>query len=230
MTERVLGVDACKAGWVGIALTGDHVEAYQARTIGDLVADAWSDGPLDVVAIDIPIGLPDKGQRAADLAARGAVGTILASSVFMTPVRTALEFPRHADASKHNVELTGKGMSIQAYGILPKVREVDLWRSSAPCRVVEVHPEVSFAELAGASLTIRKSTWAGAALRRRLLADEGIVIPDSLGVAGERAAVDDVLDAAVAAWTARRVHQGKARSFPEEFEIFSDGVECAIWR
>ncbi|HEY0453496.1 DUF429 domain-containing protein [Actinophytocola sp.] len=230
MSERVLGVDACKAGWVGIALSGDHVQAYQRRTIAELVSEASAAGGLAVVAIDIPIGLPDRTQRAADLAARGAVGGMLASSVFMTPVRTALAFATHADASAHNVELTGKGMSVQAFGLLPKVREVDLWRPTAPCRVVEVHPEVSFAQLAGAKLTVRKSTWAGAMRRRGLLAGEGIVIPDSLGDAGERAAVDDVLDAAVAAWTARRVHQGKALSFPEKFEIFSDGVECAIWR
>lgn len=43
------------------------------------------------------------------------------------------------------------------------------------------HPEVSFATLAGAALTVRKSTWAGAHRRQALLAEAGIVIPDELG-------------------------------------------------
>src|SRR5215216_52821 len=35
--ERVLGVDACKAGWVGIALRGGEVRGYFAARITDLV-------------------------------------------------------------------------------------------------------------------------------------------------------------------------------------------------
>ncbi len=68
-----------------------------------------------------------------------------------------------------------------------------------------MHPDVSFAELAGAPLTVCKSTWAGAEYRRQLLADAGVLLAGDLGEAGRRVAVDDVLDAAVAAWTARRV-------------------------
>jgi predicted RNase H-like nuclease len=227
-TERVLGVDACRAGWVGIALDGNRITAYQTRTIADLVTTAAADGPLAVIAVDIPIGLPDNSRRQADVEARRAVGH-LASSVFMTPVRGALEYRDHGSASAHNRERVGEGISIQAFGILPKVREVDLWLPSAPCRVVEVHPEVSFAALNGAPLDVRKHTWAGARLRHRLLTEAGIELRD-IGDPGVKAGVDDVLDAAVAAWTARRVREGTATSIPEESEIFSDGVQTSIWR
>jgi predicted RNase H-like nuclease len=227
-TERVLGVDGCRAGWVGIALTGDRVDAYLAATIGDLVTAVEADGPLAVIAVDIPIGLPDNTRRRADIEARRAVGR-LASSVFITPVRGTLEFRDHGSASQHNRERVGEGMSIQAFGILPKVREVDLWLPSAPCHVVEVHPEVSFAALHGDPLDVRKSTWAGAWLRYRLLVDEGIRL-DDIGYPGTKAGFDDVLDAAVAAWTARRVGRGTASSLPDEAEIFSDRVESRIWR
>jgi predicted RNase H-like nuclease len=227
-TERVLGVDACRAGWVGIALTGDRIEAYQTRRIADLVKSAAADGPLEVIAVDIPIGMPDNTRRQADVEARRAVGQ-LASSVFMTPVRGTLEYGDHGSASAHNRERVGEGISIQAFGILPKVREVDLWLPHAPCRVVEVHPEVSFATLNGAPLEVRKHTWTGARLRHRLLADAGIDIRD-IGEPGAKAGVDDVLDAAVAAWTARRVHAGTASSLPPESEVFSDGQRSSIWR
>jgi predicted RNase H-like nuclease len=227
-TERVLGVDACRAGWVGIALTGDRIEAYQTRGIADLVDAAAADGPLEVIAVDIPIGMPDNTRRQADVEARRAVG-LLASSVFMTPVRGTLEYGDHGSASAHNRERVGEGISIQAFGILPKVREVDLWLPHAPCRVVEVHPEVSFATLNGAPLEVRKHTWTGARLRHRLLADAGIDIRD-IGEPGAKAGVDDVLDAAVAAWTARRVLAGTASSLPPESEVFSDGLRSSIWR
>src|SRR5215217_4842128 len=62
---RVLGVDACKAGWIGIALGDGQVAAYTAARIDELVAAVSADGPIEVVAIDIPIGLPDAGPRQA---------------------------------------------------------------------------------------------------------------------------------------------------------------------
>ncbi|HEV7934466.1 MAG TPA: hypothetical protein VGP70_19445 [Actinomadura sp.] len=37
---RVLGADACKAGWFGIVLDGGEVEALFAAHIADLVASA----------------------------------------------------------------------------------------------------------------------------------------------------------------------------------------------
>jgi predicted RNase H-like nuclease len=225
---RVLGTDACKAGWFGIVLDGGEVKAFFATHITDLVASVEADGKLDVVAVDMPIGLPDRSRRRADELAAKAVGPRRAS-VFMTPVRTALAHTDHASASAENRRLTGQGISRQAYGLRPKLLQVDEWARQTRRRVVEVHPEVCFAELAAAPLTTRKTTWAGAATRRGLLATAGIVLPEELGTAGEQAAVDDVLDAAVAAWTARRVARGQARCVPDPPQRFSDGLACAIW-
>src|SRR5437899_2247078 len=95
--KRVLGIDACKTGWVGIGLSGGTVHPYHGTHISDLVADAEGDGPIDVVAIDIPIGLPDSGRRQADTLARQAAGPRWAS-VFITPVREALEADDHLAA------------------------------------------------------------------------------------------------------------------------------------
>lgn len=95
--------------------------------------------------------------------------------------------------------------------------------------VWEVHPEVSFQELAGGPLRFAKKTWAGAELRKELLRSTGIELPAGLGPAGEVAAVDDVLDAAAAAWSARRCAAGLARSLPDSPERFSDGLSAAIW-
>jgi len=225
---RVLGVDACKAGWVGVALAGGAPRAYVAAAIGGLVNLAEADGSLDVVAIDMPIGLPDHRRRRADELAKAAIGP-LASSVFITPVRAALEAPDHPTAVALNRELAGEGVSVQAYGLRVKLLQVDEWVRSCGRRVVEVHPEVCFAALAGEPLTVPKRTWAGVERRRRLLTAAGIVLDGELGLAGHAAGVDDVLDAAVAAWTARRVRRGEAYSLPDPPEVFGDGLPAAIW-
>jgi predicted RNase H-like nuclease len=225
---RVLGVDACRAGWVAIAWSGGEIRAYVHDDIASIVAATTADGPLQVIGIDMPIGLADSTIRQADLLARRAAGARW-PSVFMTPVRAALAMPEHSDASALNRRLTGSGISRQAFNLREKIRQVDKWLTHAPCTVAEVHPELSFAALAGAPLTDSKSTWAGAVRRRQLLADAGIEVCGDLGLSGRQAGVDDVLDAAAVAWTASRVARGTARCVPDPPERFSDGIACAIW-
>lgn len=222
---RVIGVDACKKGWVGI--TGD-LSGYFGVTIDVLVSAAETDGTLDVVAIDIPIGLPTTGARQADVLARKLIGR-RASSVFPTPIREALMAATHAEASALNVRATGKGLSQQAYALGKKILEVDAWARSTSHTVIEVHPEVCFATMAGRPLAHPKSTWAGVEERRHILATVGIEVPTEIGPAGELAAVDDVLDAAAASWTARRYADGGAVAYPDVPERFGDGPAAAIW-
>jgi uncharacterized protein DUF429 len=83
-----------------------------------------------------------------------------------------------------------------AFGLKPKLLQVERWAQAATVRVIEIHPEVCFARLAGAPLTARKSSWAGAVRRRALLAEAGVWIPEDLGPAGVHGRVDDVLDSA----------------------------------
>jgi predicted RNase H-like nuclease len=225
----VLGVDACPGGWAGILLEDDGtVHGVYAVGVAALVSNAAALAEVAVMAIDMPIGLPDASKRKADVLARSAVGPRW-PSVFLTPVRAALQEPSHAAATRRSRELTGDGVSQQAFALRHRIMEVDRWVRSAAVPAIEAHPEVSFATLAGAHIRHGKKTWAGAALRRALLAQHGIVIPDDLGQVGEQAAVDDVLDAAVAAWSARRYAAGAARSYPDQPERFSDGHPCAIW-
>jgi predicted RNase H-like nuclease len=226
MAVRVLGVDACQTGWIGVLL--DDASVHFAPTIGELVSSAAADGPLAVVGIDIPIGLPDTERRRADVLAREVVGP-RRSSVFMTPVRPALGAETHATAVRVNRELTGGGVSVQAFSLRTKILEVDLWVRTQTVRVVEVHPELSFARMAGTPLPDSKVTWAGAERRRELLASVGIRLAGDVGYAGRVSRVDDVLDAAAVAWSARRVAEGVAVCLPSEPDRYSDGWPCAIW-
>src|SRR5690606_31009668 len=104
--------------------------------------------------------------RRADVLARQWVGPRRAASVFLTPVRPALTAADHAEAVRVNRALAGEGVSVQAYGLCGRILEVDDWVAHAPVRVVEVHPQVSFAAMAGAPLVEGKKSWAGAQRRR----------------------------------------------------------------
>jgi predicted RNase H-like nuclease len=225
---RVLGVDACPAGWIGICWSAGVVDAYVHAEIGELVAMAGTSGQVEGIAIDIPIGLADSGARQADVLARRAAGPRRAS-VFMTPVRAALHASTYQRGLALNRALAGSGVSSQAFHLGAKILQVDRWLPAAPCPVIEAHPELSFAVMAGAPLADSKATWAGAVRRRDLLAAEGIDLRGDLGLCRLRVGVDDVLDAAAVAWTARRFADGQARRLPAEVERFSDGIDCAIW-
>ena len=224
----MLGVDGCPDGWVAVAPEADRARVYSAPTLLAVIARAEQDGPLVHVGVDIPIGLPAAGQRQADLLARDRLGR-RRSSLFLTPVRDALELPDYVEAVALHRAHTGQGFSRQAFGLRTKVLEVDALVRAGGRPLLEVHPELSFATLAGAPLTAGKKTWAGAVERRRLLASVGIVLDDDLGPDAGRAGVDEVLDAGAAAWTVLRVRDGRATCLPDPPELLPHGLTGAIW-
>jgi predicted RNase H-like nuclease/ADP-ribose pyrophosphatase YjhB (NUDIX family) len=225
----VLGVDACSGGWVGVVLdTERRASVFVDATIAGLVALVRETVPVEVVAIDIPIGLPDASGRLADSEARRElVGK--SSSLFPTPVRAALEAESYAAAREANLTATGgrTSVSAQAYALREKVLQVDAWVRSRPgVEVVEVHPELSFARMAGSPVLASKKDPGGARARREALAAHGIVAPPWFRGAGF--GEDDLLDACAAAWSAVRHSLEVSESFPATPEVFSDGVPAAI--
>ena len=146
----VLGVNACRTGWAGIALSGGQARAYFAPGIQELADRAAAGSPLLVIAIDIPVGLPDAGRRSADVLARKELKGRW-PSLFITPVRTAVEAADYQAAAAENRRLAGEGLSRQAFALRAKILDVNQWLqagSPAPVRVVEAHPELSFAAMA----------------------------------------------------------------------------------
>jgi predicted RNase H-like nuclease len=225
----VVGVDGFKGGWVWVALgSGRPVEVGYAATVPDLLD---THGEAAVIAIDIPIGLPlgppdGACRRLADVQAK----TFLApggSAVFTIPPAVVLSQPSHAEATACATELCGLGISQQAYALRLKIFEA-ADAAAVDDRLVEVHPEASFRALAGEPLPWGKKSWNGHRLRRSLLADAGIVVPDHLDGNAGRAGPDDVLDAAVVGWSALRLLAGTAVSLPDPPESIA-GRQVAIW-
>lgn len=87
---------------------------------------------------------------------------------------------------------------------------------------------MSFRALAGAPIAHAKKAWNGQTERLRLLEDAGIAVPRNLDEAGG-VPPDDVLDAAVAAWTATRIVRDKARTLPADPPTDPRGRPIAIW-
>lgn len=228
VTVPVLGVDACSAGWVGAILEpgAPRPRVAVAATIADLVETVRRSVAIQAVAIDIPIGLPDAATREADALARKALRG-KASSVFTTLTRAAYAEPTRDAADPVNRALTGQGVGAQAFGLRAKILEVDAWVRSRPTlTVVEAHPELSFAVMAGAPVAAGK-TDEGRAARLAALAAAGLGSPSVLSGSGY--AADDVLDACAAAWTAARRMNGEAHPLPDPPQTFSDGIPAAIW-
>jgi predicted RNase H-like nuclease len=158
-------------------------------------------GELAAVAIDIPIGLPERGGRACDVEARALLGP-RRSSVFPAPVRAVLGCTTWFEANAKARATDGRGLSRQVFNLLPKIAEVDAAISPRQQRrIVEAHPELCFASMAGTPLAAPKRTAGGRAAR------ESLVGVPAVRPAG--AAPDDVLDALAALWTARRVALGR---------------------
>lgn len=218
----VLGVDGCRLGWVGVRWDGPTTEVLVAATIAELVRSA---GPVEAVAIDIPIDLPVDTPRTSEHLARGRLPG-RASTVFNAPALAVLDAADYPAGNAANRAALGLGLSKQAWYLVPRIRDVRDWlATSAPSStpVVEAHPEVCFAAMNGGVLVDGKTTASGEALRRSLLSAHG------LDVVAERqrgVGVDDVLDAAATAWTARRLVDGLAERLPAEPR---DHLHPAIW-
>ena len=132
-----------------------------------------------VVGIDMPLGLLADGWRIADVLARRALGR-RGVTVFAIPPRPVWQQPTYAAANSACRELTGKGLSAQTWGLRGKLLEADAYRRESPARLHEVHPELSFAAIAGEPLAASKHTEAGLVLRRELLARAGITLPPKI--------------------------------------------------
>ena len=219
-----VGVDGTRGRWVTIAVDRD------GRFSGAAVLESLQDvlalhGDADAFGIDVPLGMPETGPRAADAEARLALGSRRAT-IFMTPPRAVLEAPTYADARVRATALTGKSISAQSYALRHNVLEADGLRADP--RVFEVHPELAFRAMAGRVLLTGKRSWNGACERRDLLAAEGLESPSALDDAGA-VPVDDVLDAAAAAWSARRIARREADRVPHAPELDEHGRAVAIW-
>ncbi|HEV8687824.1 MAG TPA: DUF429 domain-containing protein [Gaiellaceae bacterium] len=207
-----VGADGYRDRWLVVVIDDAGLrEVFVERAAAQVLAavpDAAS------FAFDIPLGLPDEGLRDADTLARRLLAR-RGSSVFATFPRAVLESPTYQAALAATRELGLPGISRQSYGLRAKIIELDgVARSDE--RVIEAHPELSFYALASDTpCTYPKKSWNGLAERLALLTRAQLPLGETFPAVGT-APPDDVVDAAAAAWTARRYARGEAVPLPEE--------------
>lgn len=219
-TMRVLGVDA--RGRAPFWQAG--IEDGQVRhltPVGDLAGALEAPEDVDVIAVDVPLGHEDPqgegdGLRACDRAARELLGEA-SDRLFVLPPPAVFDEASYHDALE----------ACRTYG-WPKL-EVPLWFASERLaaladlagedeRLVEGHPEVSFAHMGTgepAPLERYGDSWASLNERLEHLHAEGLHPEGHLEGIEERQP-RAALDACAAAWSAHRVAQGTARRLPAD--------------
>jgi predicted RNase H-like nuclease len=184
--------------------------------------------------VDIPIGLNDIGQRQCDLAGRKILGRPRSSSVFPPPIRLCLSVKDYKTASQISFEQSGKKLNKQSFFLLDKIRQVDdLMTPQLQSKVREIHPEISFWALNGKKpMQYAKRKLLGRKERMELLSG---IFPNLEGVIAralnpKKVALDDILDALVAAWTASRAVVGNAKTLPERIVVDGKGLRMETLR
>ncbi|MDK9695146.1 MAG: DUF429 domain-containing protein [Siculibacillus sp.] len=238
------GVDGCPAGWLACLLDPSAARPPTIRLFPRF-ADLLAENPA-VVAVDMPIGLPDRigpGGRGPERLVRPLLG-MRQSSVFSIPSRAAvhagegLEEPAAWAATCEVALATSdppKKVSKQGFHLFPKIRELDrLLPSASTSRVVESHPEVAFTVLnGGRHMALPKKVKnrpnpPGLEERRDLLERFGLTREITAARPPRGAGPDDLLDACVLVLVAGRVWRGEAVSFPAEPPRDARGLPIAI--
>lgn len=227
---QLAGIDGCRAGWVAALAPSDlsHVTLVVFDTLNEFAA---AQETVEHAAIDMPVNLPvgrptDEGLRRCDESARKQLGWPRSSSVFAAPPSGVLKAADYEQACQTAEQASGRRISVQAWNLVPKIREVQelltsdsRWRD----RLFETHPELCFARLnGGEGVAASKKTPEGRAARLRLLASvlgRGVVdraLRTAKGAKG--VANDDKIDAMAALLAAFRRSRGEHRCLPNNAE------------
>lgn len=231
--KTVIGVDGCPGGWIAV-IWG---ETPEYRLLPDFAAVLALTG--DIIAVDMPIGFlttTSTGGRLAERDLRKFLGTEKGRSVFPSPARATVEANPidHQTACRINRAHSNppKGMSIQCFSILKKMREIDeLMTLEMQNRVFECHPEACFAMMSGgAPILASKKTAEGHKQRETALAKCNFPIKH-LPVSNypwKEVGPDDLLDACACAWTARRILEKRSTRFPPDPPRDAKGLRMEI--
>lgn len=237
----IAGVDGCKAGWVA-ALMDDAAPMRASLRVVGRIADLFTlPDPPELIAVDMPIGLPDRtigSGRGPEQAVRGLLGE-RQSSVFAIPSRAAV----HADDYRASCRIAfetsrpPRKVSKQGFFLFPKIREIDALLRAEPAlqtRIYEAHPELAFRTMRGAPLIHPKKIKgminpAGMAERQALLIAAGLPEESVTARPPRGSAADDALDALAVLIVARHIRAGRGKPFPDPPGRDSHGLPIAIW-
>jgi predicted RNase H-like nuclease len=198
--RKFVGLDGYKHGWVAVWICDSIDRIQYFRNIGEFLKCEFSQA-----MIDMPIGLPDRGNRECDLEAKSLLGKN-APRVFTGARRSILQFQSQAEATRFCKARGDAGVAQQLFCLGKKIREVDdVMTEQLQLQLMEAHPELVFWRLNGRKPLPSKKTQQGQELRRQLMKAQGFYELDKWldERKGTGAAADDILDACACAVAAR---------------------------
>lgn len=213
---KVIGIDGWKGQWVAVFLKdGNYQDVAIYPSLNELLESISAEAGITTIGIDMPIGLTNSPPRKADQMAREAIGK-RRSSVFDPPPRFCLQKKYVNDyrlANQESQKRCARGISAQSFALIKLIAETEA-AAQKDNRFYEIHPELSFRTIKGEPLEYSKKTWNGQSERLHLLNSAGIHLPKSLPGKLGNIPPDDLLDAAAVAWSANRIANQLASSFP----------------
>jgi predicted RNase H-like nuclease len=243
MTTWVAGADGCPPGWAVVLRDVSGRKPAQLMVFATMAELLRFPMVPALLAIDMPMGLPESvgpGGRAPESELRQLLGERKAS-LFSIPSRRAIYGADFAAACAESLATSEppRKISIQAYNLFPKIRELDALIRNDPglaSIMRESHPEGAFMVMNGNKpLDEPKKMKSaihppGIAQRKALLVD----------IAGFDAAfldqkppkgvgVDDFMDACACAFVAEKLALGTAVSFPQKPDRDAYDIPMAIW-
>ena len=129
----VAGVDGAKGAWLVAARVEGDVSFHLIDRFRHVVALCDELG-VDVVGVDMPIGLPADGPREADVEARRRLGA-RHSTLFPTPVAATVQASDYVDACARSRAASGKApvSSSMATRLTRNLRRIRSLPSTATC-------------------------------------------------------------------------------------------------
>lgn len=194
------GIDGCKSGWLMVKHSEEGYAFGVYSNIQDLVIEHTD---IQRVLIDIPLGLSGASfKRTIDARLKKELG-VRHSTVFMSPCREAVYADDYETAKAKNKRIEGKSISIQAFHISSKIREVDTFITSGrhSVQIIESHPEFCFKHLNNKNILLsNKKSLEGEQERLNILSKydaELVDVYQKIRQATLRKAVanDDIIDA-----------------------------------
>ncbi len=231
---KTAGIDGCKLGWILISFD-EGEEKYRVIETEEDLKSTFEE--YDRIFIDMPIGLEDEEYtRECDALLRKELGGEYSSSVFSPPIRPALDAPSYVEANMISFDWTEKKLSLQAWNITPKIKMVDrLLRENEDLKekVLESHPELLYQQLNGGMIFQKKNLKKGIRHRLELIKEEEPIADDFFRDIKEEwrrsdVGEDDIVDAMVMAYYAKKSQTDGIRTIPSEVSHDSEGLPKAI--
>jgi predicted RNase H-like nuclease len=231
--QLLAGVVPARGGWLVASAKwqGATIAPQEPEVIGEFIDILDYKPAYRVIAVFTPIGLleePRAKGRSCEREARRVLGVPRASAIASAPPRAALAASTYEEA----VEASGGHLSPIRWRQIAKIAEVDkviapYWQRT----VFEVHPELSFFQLAeDRPLRYPKRTQVGIEEREEILRARLPGAERILGATLPGVSKSQLNDAAACLWTARRIAARTVSRLPEDPEWDALGLRMEIVR